>query len=121
MVVAGHDRDDIRILIFPDLFACRDLCPDFARKVPPAELLAHREVRNKFQLLIDELAATSTGSSTRIAAAMLLHEPASLDKGEITDKGSLNQRAVLQHRKDLVEELYSAEMSARVIVARPKK
>jgi feruloyl-CoA synthase len=52
---------------------------------------------------------------------MLLHEAASLDKGEITDKGSLNQRAVLQHRNDLVEELYSAEMSSRVIVARPKK
>src|ERR1700724_22303 len=121
VVVAGHDRNDVRILIFPDLYACRDLCPDFARKVPPAELLTHCEVRNKFQLLIDELAATSTGSSTRIAAGMLLHEPASLDKGEITDKGSLNQHAVLQHRNDLVEELYSAEASSRVIVARPKK
>ena len=121
VVVAGHDRNDIRILIFPDLYACQDLCPDFARKVPPAELLAQPQVRNSFQLLIDDLAATSTGSSTRIAAAMLLHEPASLDKGEITDKGSLNQRAVLQHRNDLVEELYSAEASSRVIVARPKK
>ena len=80
-------------------------------------LTPHRRIN----FALDDLAATSTGSSTRIAAAMLLHEPASLDKGEITDKGSLNQRAVLQHRNDLVEELYSAEASSRVIVARPKK
>jgi feruloyl-CoA synthase len=121
VVIAGHDRNDIRILIFPDLFACRDLCLDFARDVSPAELLARPEVREKFQTLVDDLASTSTGSSTRIAAAILADEPASLDKGEITDKGSLNQRAVLQHRNGLVEELYGEETSPRVIVARSRK
>jgi feruloyl-CoA synthase len=118
VVIAGHDRNDIRILIFPDLFACQDLCLDFAREASPTELLGRREVRERFQTLVDDLASTSTGSSTRIAAAILVDEPASLDKGEITDKGSLNQRAVLQHRNNLVEELYGEKTSSRVIVAR---
>ena len=70
---------------------------------------------------MDDLATTSTGSSNRIAAAILVDEPASLDKGEITDKGSLNQRAVLQHRNNLVEELYGEKTLSQVIVARSRK
>jgi feruloyl-CoA synthase len=49
----------------------------------------------------------STGSSTRIPRFVIVTEPPSIDLGEITDKGSLNQRAVLKHRVDLVETLYS--------------
>ena len=49
--------------------------------------------------------------------AVLLAEPPSLDVGEVTDKGSINQRAVLAHRAALVEELYAAAPSANVIVA----
>lgn len=115
VVVAGHDRDDIRVLIIPDLFACRDLCPDFARDATPAELLARPEVRERFRTLLADLAKTSTGSSTRVAAAILLDEPPSLDAGEITDKGSINQRAVLTRRADLVEALYAKTPDPRVI------
>jgi feruloyl-CoA synthase len=50
-----------------------------------------------------------------VRRALLLPSPPSLDHGEITDKGSINQRAVLEHRRDLVEELYAAAPSARVI------
>ena len=53
------------------------------------------------------LARESTGSSTRIARAILLDSPPSIDLGEITDKGSINQRAVLKHRAALVEEIYA--------------
>ena len=49
----------------------------------------------------------STGSSNRIARALVLEEPPSLDAGEMTDKGSINQRAVLKRRAALVDELYS--------------
>jgi feruloyl-CoA synthase len=56
-----------------------------------------------------------TGSSNRIARAMVLEEPPSLDSGEMTDKGSINQRAVLRRRQDLVEELYRG--SERVLLA----
>jgi feruloyl-CoA synthase len=49
----------------------------------------------------------STGSSNRITRVLVLEEPPSLDAGEMTDKGSINQRAVLARRKPLVEELFS--------------
>jgi len=49
----------------------------------------------------------STGSSNRIARAIVLDEPPSLDAGEMTDKGSINQRAVLRRRAALVQELYT--------------
>lgn len=115
VVIAGHDRDDVRVLIFPDPFACRDLCPDFARGATPAELLQRPEVRHRFETLLGELAKTGTGSSNRVVAALLLDEPASLDAGEITDKGSINQRAVLSNRAALVEALYAPRPDPRVI------
>ena len=59
--------------------------------------------------------AASTGSSTRITRAILLDTPPSLDKGEITDKGSINQRAVLEHRAGLIDALYSPTPDAAVI------
>jgi feruloyl-CoA synthase len=61
------------------------------------------------------LLATSTGSSTRITRAMLIDTPLSIDRGEVTDKGSINQRAVLDHRGPLIEQLYSPVLTARVI------
>jgi feruloyl-CoA synthase len=65
--------------------------------------------------LLAALAAGATGSSTRVARLILMEAPPSPDKGEITDKGSINQRAVLAHRADLIEELYATPYSSRVI------
>ena len=65
-------------------------------------------MRERFQTLLDDLARESTGSSTFVARAILLDEPPSIDAREITDKGSLNQKMVLQNRAALVEELYTA-------------
>ncbi|MGC1475296.1 MAG: hypothetical protein WA804_05590, partial [Terriglobales bacterium] len=67
---------------------------------------AHPAVRARFQSLLNSFASESTGSSNRIARAMLMEEPPSLDAGEITDKGSYNQRVVLDRRAALVEQLY---------------
>jgi feruloyl-CoA synthase len=55
-----------------------------------------------------EFAATSTGSSTRIARMLILRDPPSLDRGEVTDKGSINARAVMRHRPDAVARVYDA-------------
>jgi feruloyl-CoA synthase len=60
----------------------------------------------QFQKFIDELARTSTGSANRIARLCLLADPPTIDRGEITDKGSINQRAVLAHRADTVAALH---------------
>jgi feruloyl-CoA synthase len=115
VVIAGHDRDYIATLIFPDIDACRRIAPDAIAGAPAAELMAGTAVRAVFEELLKGFARAGTGSSNRIACAILLDTPPSIDAHEITDKGSLNQGAVLRHRAALVEELYTG--SARVIVA----
>jgi len=74
-------------------------------------------VREAFARLLDKLMRTSSGTSNRIARAVLLAEPPSLDIGEMTDKGSINQRAVLANRAALVEDLYADPPPAHIIVA----
>jgi feruloyl-CoA synthase len=64
------------------------------------------------------LAASSTGSSTFVARAIVLEDPPSMDARELTDKGSINQKAVLAHRAARVDELYSASPSRHVLIAR---
>jgi feruloyl-CoA synthase len=116
IVVTGHDRSIVGALIFPSLPPCRQLAglpPD----APAATVVTHPKVVDYFRNVISELARRSTGSSTFVARAMLLAEPPSMDVREITDKGSINQKAVLTHRAALVDELYAAPPSSRVIIA----
>ncbi len=65
-----------------------------------APVLAH------FQSVVNELAKAATGSANRIARLCLLADAPTIDRGEITDKGSINQRAVLTHRADTVAALH---------------
>jgi feruloyl-CoA synthase len=115
VVITGHDRDDVGMMIFADVEACRGLCS--AGSLRPgsdsaaSDILRHKAVRERFHHLLAAFAAEATGSSNRVSRAILLEEPPSLDAREITDKGSLNQRAVLEHRAALVEELYGARDS----------
>ncbi len=109
VVIAGGDRNEIGALIFPNVEACGALAADTADMTCDARLLGAIRAR------LDACAKTSTGSSNRVCRAILLSEPPSLDAGEMTDKGSINQRAVLTRRADLVAELYSPTPSARVI------
>jgi len=80
-----------------------------------AATAADRLIRDAFRERFAKFLATSTGSSTRITRAILLDVPLSIDRGEVTDKGSINQRAVLQHRSQLIEILYSPTPPAHVI------
>ena len=106
VVITGLDRNFIGAMIFPDLVAC-------ARQAGlPADaeaeaILAHPSVRQKFAESLAGLADKATGSSNHVARALLLVEPPDIDKGEVTDKGSINQRAVRTHRPDLAESLYA--------------
>ncbi|HEY7664333.1 MAG TPA: feruloyl-CoA synthase [Xanthobacteraceae bacterium] len=111
VVIAGADCDDIAALIFPNFDACRTLAPDAA-----VDVTADTRVLAEFRARLAAFARSSTGSSNRVARAILLAEPPSLDAGEMTDKGSINQRAVLARRADLVAELYAREPSSRVLV-----
>ncbi len=114
-VLTGHDRDSIGMLVFPDFEACVALC---GAALPSADLIAHPAVQERFQTLLDRLAAASTGSATRIVRALLLVAPPSIDSHEMTDKGSINQRAVLTHRAASVEALYTDPPPPGVLVAR---
>ena len=118
VVVAGLNRDWLGVLVFPNVEACRGLCPDLPAQALRSDVVGHRAVQARFQDLFDALAREATGSATRIARAMLLATPPALDASEITDKGSINQRAVLKHRAAVVEELYAESPSARVIIAK---
>ncbi|WP_085316627.1 feruloyl-CoA synthase [Derxia lacustris] len=104
-VVTGMNRDDIGLLIFPQLTACRAHA-GLPADTPAPEVLHHPKVREFFQDAVDRLWREGTGSANRVARAHLMAEPPSLDAGELTDKGSINQRAVLKQRAALVEALY---------------
>jgi feruloyl-CoA synthase len=117
VVLTGPNRDDLGALIFADPEACRALAPDAASDA----LFADPRVRAEFQKRLDTLARESTGSSNRVVRAMLMSEPPSLDLGEATDKGSINQRNVLKHRAALVDELYADPPSPRVIAITERK
>ena len=117
VVLTGPDRDELAALIIPDVDACRKLAPDLRADAPPAILLAQPQVRAAFGRFLAALSDPGRGTSARVGRAILLAEPPSLDVGEVTDKGSINQRAVLAHRAALVEELYADPPSANVIVA----
>jgi feruloyl-CoA synthase len=117
VVLAGLNRDWIGALVFPRLDECRALAPELPAKAPASEIVAHPAVRAKFQALLDSFAREATGSSTRIARATLLEAPPSIDASEITDKGSINQRAVLKNRAALVDALYADAASPRILAA----
>ena len=118
VVMTGADRDELGALFFADTEACRALCPELPPEAPDEAVLRHEAVRRRFEELLTELAGTATGSATRVVRGMILEEPPSIDKHEMTDKGSLNARALLDNRKALLRELYQAEPSPRVMVAR---
>jgi feruloyl-CoA synthase len=108
VVVTGDGRDSLGLLVFLAPAAAQ-LAPDLPPGAPLAELAAHPQVRAWAQRWIDTLAASGTGSSNRIARAMLMVEPPSAALGELTDKGSLNQRTILRLRAALVEALYAED------------
>jgi len=117
VVFAGADRNDIAILVFPDIEACRKLS-GFGADATPAAIIDAPAVRAKYTELLNNLAALNLSSSTRIERILLMAELPSMDKGEMTDKGSINQRAVLKNRAALVDELYATPVSSRVLVAK---
>ncbi len=109
VVIAGIDRDYIAVLLLPDPGACAALCGG------STEWAKDARVHEAFADALRDLAATATGSSMRVRRACLLHGPLSIDAGEVTDKGSLNQRAVLRQRASLVEDLYAEPKLPHII------
>ena len=115
VVIAGLDADFVTALMIPDVSACAAMLafpgtPDFARLAADARLIEWLRQR------LTAHARMNPASTRCVRRALILPVAPSLDRGEITDKGSINQRAVLRHHADLVAKLYSAEPTAHVAV-----
>jgi len=104
-VITGLNMHEVGAMIFPTA-AVRGLS-GLGADASMAEVLASAPVVAHFQDVLNGLAKTATGSASRVARMVLLSEPPSIDKGEVTDKGSINQRAVLKHRDTLVQALHA--------------
>ncbi len=113
-VIAGHDRESLSAIVLLDHEGCAALTGIAASEAPQTHA-AHPVLRDKLAAHLAAFVKTATGSSTRVERIVVLDEHPSLDKGEITDKGSINQRAMLAARKHLVEELYGERPSDRII------
>ncbi|TGN77282.1 feruloyl-CoA synthase [Bradyrhizobium yuanmingense] len=104
IVVAGHGGDEVRFLVFPNIAACRAHA-GLPETAAASDVLAHDKVRSAIAQGLAKLKQQSANSSGHATRALLLAEPPSVDGGEITDKGYINQRAVLTRRADAVARL----------------
>ena len=116
VVIAGHDREFVAALVFPNVQLCRALCPELAADGPARAVLDDPRVRERFQALLADLAAQSTGSSTFVARAMLARR-AAIHRRPRDHRQRLAQSegGACRTGRQLVDELYDSRPSARVI------
>jgi feruloyl-CoA synthase len=115
-VVTGHNQDEIGLLVFPNADGCRSLCADIPADAPLASLIGDPRVRRRIEDALRKLAEESSGGSTLPKRVLIVEEPPSIDANEITDKGYINQRAVLVRRAALVERLHAPHADPEVII-----
>src|SRR5262245_30123942 len=115
VAIAGPDRDFVTALVFPNIEACRSLCAAGSRERAVADILRDEAVRSRVRGILEHLGRESAGLSTSVARAILLDRPPSIDAQETTEKGSINQKAVLTNRASIVEALYAERPGAAVI------
>ena len=118
IVIGGLNEEYVAALILLDAAACRATLGADAAEAGLEALAAHPRLLELLRARLAAHASAHAGGSTRVERAAVLPTPPSLDAGEITDKGSINQRAVLRARAALVRELYAAEPPAHVIRVR---
>ncbi len=117
VVLTGINLKEVGAMVFPTP-AVRALA-GLGADAPLADVLSSPPVLAHFQKVLEDLAVRSTGSANHIARMCLLSEPPTIDKGEITDKGSINQRAVLMHRADTVAALHDGTLHVFLKPAAP--
>jgi feruloyl-CoA synthase len=106
VVIAGLDKEYVSAILFLNQQACRELA-NLPADCSAAEAFSHQTIQQYIDNLLRQLGETATGSANRVAKAIVALDPPSIDLGEITDKGSMNQRTVLKHRAHLVDQLYA--------------
>ena len=113
-VIVGHDREDIAVLFFPNLPACRALIKDDAASLE--QVASSSIIRDHLLRGLKGYNSSHSSNSMRVARALVLAVPPSIDAGEITDKGYINQRAVSERRAEYVDMLYAEQPGAEVLV-----
>jgi feruloyl-CoA synthase len=107
-VLTGINLNEVGVMVFPTP-AVRTLA-GMPAEASMHDVVDHPAVIAHFQTVVNDLASAATGSANRIARLCLLADPPTIDRGEITDKGSINQRAVLAHRADTAAKLHADEL-----------
>jgi feruloyl-CoA synthase len=115
MIVAGHDREFVGLLAWPNPAGCKHLIGADAPEAL-ADLAAHPAIREHVKRALTEFNARQTGRSQRIGRVLLLQDAPSIDANEITDKGYINQRLALARRAAKVERLFAPSPGPEVIV-----
>jgi feruloyl-CoA synthase len=104
VVITGHDKSFIGAIVFPEMdylktyFNIKNTLSD--------ELSTNLAVLNHLEKIVSDFKNQNTGSSTYIKKAIISPFTLSAENGEITEKGSINQRAVLENRREIVEKMY---------------
>ena len=114
VVVAGHDRDYVALLAWPNVAGCQKVCDD--GDLDAAGAVASGKVQQYIRCALEIYNKDNPGSSTRIQRLILMSAPPAIDANEITDKGYINQRAVLENRADHVARLYAVGPDEGVIL-----
>ena len=115
-VISGHDREYVGILAWPNVQGCREVCGDHGAELSLEQLLRSRELAGYLRKTVRKHNRAQVGSSTMIKRIILMTVPPSIDANEITDKGYINQRAVLDCRKELVARLHAAKPDPEVLL-----
>lgn len=116
VVITGINRDAVGALIFPRIDRCRALA-GLPTGVTTAEVLGHPNVLHFFRILLYRVNRKGSGSARRLSFVYLMSEPPDMDKSEITDKGTLNQNAVIESRSQLIDDLYSGYLPRMILPA----
>ena len=116
-VISGPNRDELVVLAFPNLVEVRKIVTDVAPDASVAETLASARLRTHVADILARLSERGSGSATRIARVVFMTEPASLDAGELTDKGSLNARTILTRRAAIADDAHAQTPLQNVIIA----
>ena len=115
-VVVGHDREAIGLLAWPNLAGLRQICKDPSLHGDAGKLIKAPDVVDHIRRGLAAHNARNPGSASAIRRVLLSLDPPSIDADEITDKGYINQRAVIEHRKEMVAKLYARAVEPEVII-----
>ena len=115
VIIAAPDRPEIALLLLPSPQGCQRLLGPQAARMTLAELAKQRPLQVHIGFLLRQYNARHMSRSKRVGRVLFLTEPLSMDTGELTEKGYINQLTVLQRHAATVAKLYSSHPDVLVM------